>query len=156
MLWGSQRESTDWSTWCRITDQDSWVCLLQRREDKGRFNYHPLLPKGENIKIQTLPRRAQWREEVTVTSCKEISTGYEEKIHHEGGSVQEQIAQRIWVSLLEIFKFQLGIRPCNPLWHLSWLYFEQGLEKKNLQRIPLMYILIIFWEHTWASFWSWK
>ena len=49
----------DWSTWCGMKDWGSWVCLTWRKEGEGRSNCYPQLPKGEDMKSQTLPRSAQ-------------------------------------------------------------------------------------------------
>lgn len=61
---------------------------------------------------QTLPQCTMERQKLTVTSCRKISTGCMEEIHSEGGSMREQIAQRI--SVLEGFRSSTGNDSVQP------------------------------------------
>lgn len=155
MLWGSQRESRDWSTSGRIRLGMLGLLTPEKRGKKGDLIAILPSPEGRIGKFR-LYRRAWWTEEVTVASCKESSTGYEEKIHHEGEQCKNRLPRESG--------YLCSWRFLNFSWEYLWASCS-GTEvgptlsrswTKTLQRIPLTYILIIFWECTRASCWRWK
>lgn len=130
MLWGSQRGSRDWST-CRITDWENWVCLLQRREDKGRFNCYPPLPKGgeKNFWLFTEGHNEEkrWQSQV----ARKFQSDIRKNSPWRWFNARTDCPENLGISILS--KFQLGISLCYLLWYWSWTHFEHMLDKKILK-----------------------